>query len=106
MRPMRNSSQRAETWLIGLICLLGNCLSAQAETQLSSKTEARSITTKAASVQLLRTHARISSACTVIEPPRISVEVPPAHGIVCLRRRSFVLRTLVEDQNNRASHCL
>jgi hypothetical protein len=48
-------------------------------------------------------YARSDSHCQGLDPPQISIDQPPEHGIVCWRRGDLLLTTTVE---NNLAHCL
>jgi len=64
---------------ISCAMVFASCDSILAQTQLSKST-------KAAHEVFLEGYARANNNCEAIDPPKINVDQPPEHGIVCLRR--------------------
>jgi hypothetical protein len=48
----------------------------------------------------LRNHGRHDprNDCAGLEPPAIDLDVPPGHGVVCLRRANFTIKWACPDQ--------
>jgi hypothetical protein len=59
--------------------------------------------TKSHNEVIIRGYARWNSNCDAIEPPQISVDVPPQSGIVCARPSKGTVRTVREGK---ADHCV
>jgi hypothetical protein len=60
-------------------------------------------TTSAGRALNLQGYARADRSCTGLDPPGITIEVPPEHGVVCLRRDKMKLDSVIE---NDLKHCL
>ena len=51
----------------------------------------------------LQGYARADPRCEGLDPPGITIEQPPEHGIVCLRRDKMRLNNVLENSHK---HCL
>jgi hypothetical protein len=54
---------------------------------------------------VLRTYGKHdpNKDCASLEPPRINLDQPPIHGVVCLRRTDYTIRWVC---SNRSAHCV
>jgi len=77
------------------ICIVF-CVSAVAQVKLRK-------TTSAGRAINLQGYARADRNCAGLDPPGITIEVPPEHGVVCLRRDKMKLDSVIE---NDLKHCL
>ncbi len=63
----------------------------------------RSKTGKADHEILLGGHAKFNNDCSSREPPVIDLDMPPSHGVLCLRREKIELRFVYHE---RSLHCV
>jgi hypothetical protein len=85
----------AATTLVGVCALLLEPTLAQAE-QLT-------MVTKPYKEVIIRGYARWNSNCDAIQPPQISLDVPPQNGFVCARPTKGTVRIVREGK---AGHCV
>jgi hypothetical protein len=88
--------------IIGTVCVLCPCPAASAEElgPWGGPTTLSKIG-KADHELVIRGYVRTDANCAGVEPPAIDLDVPPVHGIVCLRRTDDVL---IEHASN--TRCL
>jgi hypothetical protein len=59
--------------------------------------------TRAGQALLVDGYARSDNNCQGLDPPKITIDQPPEHGIVCWRRGDLLLKTTIESN---FAHCL
>jgi hypothetical protein len=89
--------------LAGVFCLASLCLTARASAQNETMQRKESKTGRADRELQLNGFVRVDGKCAGMEPPRINLDRPPAHGIVCLRQGDVVLKYALKGT---AARCL
>lgn len=89
----------------GVLCLCQAAFGQDvAKLQDAGTPKIRSKTGKADHELLLGGHAKFNHVnCASLEPPVIDLDVPPSHGVLCLRREKIELRFVYQE---RSLHCV
>jgi hypothetical protein len=103
----RRAGRHALPQLIGAACFLCLCLAAFAQQPTCSPPQQTASKTGRADHELVvRSFERHdpNNNCASLEPPRVDLDLPPSHGVVCLRRAQFVIRWVCNT--NRSAYCV
>ena len=82
---------------VGAVCLVCFYVTAPASAQSDAVPRKVSKSGKADHELPLSGFVRVDDSCAGIGPPRINLDRPPAHGVVCSRPAEVVLKFLVKD---------